>query len=283
MLKGLEAFQSGDNVTAIHELTPYAELGDPDAQYYLSAILLSRLRQYEEAAGWFERMVRRGDVRGYALLGGAYLKGEGVPKDPVRGLQLYEIAIAREDTQAMCELAKFYYAGEGVPRDDARAFELWQRGATQGDIDCHLRLGIAFFNGIGTRTNKEEGVRWFRIAADKRQAAAQGNLGWFYATGDGITKNPERGCFWLMLAEKHAYEDAKRNHIEERSNVREFLRDTSARRSMACNEIPSERLEPLREEARRWKPIDDTHYDTHIKPLEVVKEKWRKIEGGGTN
>jgi TPR repeat protein len=258
-------------------------LGDPDAQYYLSTILFVRLRRFEEGARWLERMVQQGDTRAYNLLGGAHLKGLGVPKDPVRGLQLYEIAIARENTQAMCNLAKYYHAGEGVPRDDARAFELWQRGATRGDIDCQLRLGIAFFNGIGTSANKEEGMRWFRIAADKRQAAAQGNLGWFYATGDGIPKNPERGCFWLMLAENHAYEDAKSDHIEERPYVREFLRDTSARRSMACNEIPSERLEPLREEARRWKPIDDTHYEIHIKPLEVLKEKWRKIEGGGAN
>lgn len=68
-----------------------AELGAPDAQHNLGFVLVTR-QKHREAAAWFERAARQGFAPSQKNLGSMYLKGIGVPKDPVTAYMYYLLA-----------------------------------------------------------------------------------------------------------------------------------------------------------------------------------------------
>jgi hypothetical protein len=62
----------------------------------------------------------------------AFEHGEGVPKDPVRAIQLYCDGARAGDAEARYSLGWMYANGRGTPRDDALAAFFLQLAATQG-------------------------------------------------------------------------------------------------------------------------------------------------------
>ena len=81
--KGKNAFDSGDFATALRELTPLAEQGDANAQFFL---------------GWM------------------YYKGLGVPKDDKTAVKWYTLAAEQGYANAQDHLGFMYYEGRGVPQ-----------------------------------------------------------------------------------------------------------------------------------------------------------------------
>ena len=82
-----------------------------------------------EAAKWFEKAANLGNNTGLFYLANAYRKGDGVPRDTGKAVELYKRGADRDDWESAQELAHIYYAGEGdVPRDE-QASNTWMRKA----------------------------------------------------------------------------------------------------------------------------------------------------------
>ena len=97
--KGLDAARRGDFATAKSELEPLAEQGNADAQYNLGLM---------------------------------YVRGDGVTKDPKKGIQWYRLAAKQGRAEAQNNLAFMYAEGEGVTQDFIRAHMWWSIAASQG-------------------------------------------------------------------------------------------------------------------------------------------------------
>ena len=96
--KGVEAYRTGDYVTAMNEWRPLAEQGNMVAQY---------------------------------ALGVMYDLGEGVSKDPKQAVKWYSLAAEQGYALAQYNLGIIYEIGEGVLQDTEQAVKWYSRAAEQ--------------------------------------------------------------------------------------------------------------------------------------------------------
>ena len=94
------AFDRGDIRNALAIWLPKAEAGDKIAQTYVGEIYQRGMGgtapQYDKAAEWFEKAAGQGYDRAQINMGYLYEQGLGVPKDPVKALNLYRSATGLE-------------------------------------------------------------------------------------------------------------------------------------------------------------------------------------------
>ena len=73
-----------------------------------------------EAFPYFEAAARSGHPVAVNMLGRAYERGWGVPRNPAQAAAYFETAAARGETWAMFNLADLLLLGDGVPKNRAR-------------------------------------------------------------------------------------------------------------------------------------------------------------------
>ena len=69
-----------------------------------------------------------------------------------------------------------YANGEGVPKDPVKAVELFQKAADQGNVDAENNLGVMYFSGEGIARDTDKAKEWFAKAAAQGNADAKANL-----------------------------------------------------------------------------------------------------------
>jgi hypothetical protein len=82
-----------------------------------------RARDYARAVWVLEQMMEKGDPNAMALMGRMYARGQGVPTDTKKALQLINDAKNRGSIIADPELANIYENGLGVPIDLQKALD----------------------------------------------------------------------------------------------------------------------------------------------------------------
>tara|TARA_R110002153_G_scaffold139279_1_gene289902 strand:- start:59 stop:661 length:603 start_codon:yes stop_codon:yes gene_type:complete len=130
--KGLEAAQSGDFQTALHEWRPLAEQGYALAQ---------------------------------ANLGNMYDNGYGVPQDYAEAVRWYRLAAEQGNTDAQSNLGVRYLNGQGVPQDYAEAVRWYRLAAEQGHALAQTNLGNMYDNGYGVLQDRVLAHMWYNISA----------------------------------------------------------------------------------------------------------------------
>lgn len=122
------SLEQADYATALKELTPLAEQGNPDAQL---------------------------------LLGKMYLNGQGVPKDPDQANKWFRLAAVQGNPESQFFLGAWYL----LPHRDIREGLKWMRlSAEQGNQDAQLLLGKAYLGGELPREPAQADM-WLRLAA----------------------------------------------------------------------------------------------------------------------
>jgi TPR repeat protein/S1-C subfamily serine protease len=144
------------------------------------------------------------------LLAAAYTKGDGVPKNVPRAINIYKKLIESSSRFSILgeidpgcradELARIYREGDGVPKDMAEAAKWYRKAAEQGDADAQFWLGWAYEMGKGVETNIVGAVKWYRKAAEQGNADAQFALGCVYQDGGGVPKNFSEAIKWYRKA-----------------------------------------------------------------------------------
>jgi len=100
---GVDASHRGDYATALRELRPLAEQGDPAAQSYLGFMFETGRgvpKNYTEAAMWYRRAAEQGDSLAQYSLGLLYDRGFGVPRDIVEANKWLNLSTAAAPPRA---------------------------------------------------------------------------------------------------------------------------------------------------------------------------------------
>jgi hypothetical protein len=141
-------------------------------------------------------------VRKETGLGGAYLTGKGVPRDPVQSAYWYKQAADHGDAQAQNQMGYFCLWGIGVPLDEAEAFKWFTRAAGSGSQQAKLNMAVMILNGQGTRRDVHFALDLFTQLAQKGNTRAEGYLGILSMSGVGAPPDPAAAEQWFSKAAK---------------------------------------------------------------------------------
>jgi TPR repeat protein/CHAT domain-containing protein len=161
---------------------------------------LNKAERYQEAAQEYEPLAKAGYAAAAHNLATLYLNGTGVPKEPVRALELLRRAAEAGFSLSRFQLGVLYARGQYVERDLAVAAEWYQKAAEQGDANAQNELGTMFQNGAGLSQDYGKARELYRKAAIQGNAAAQFNLGMMYLRGLGVPSSVEEAAKWYGAA-----------------------------------------------------------------------------------
>ena len=156
-----------------------------------------------------------GDAAGQFQLGRAYLRGEGVAKDPQKAFEWMKAAADQGYADAVGGLGYFYSAGVAVPKDQKIALDWFRKGAEKGSAKAQLNLGNLLLKGQGDtaadpETQRKEGLQWIQKAADQNlpeAALVYANMAYF---GDhGVEQNYELAAKYSKVAAEAGLADAQ--------------------------------------------------------------------------
>ncbi|MEP6590822.1 MAG: protein kinase [Gemmatimonadota bacterium] len=154
----------------------------------------------KEAAG--------GNATAQRLLGNMYDKGNGVPEDPAKAVDLYRQA-SPTDPEAKFLLAHMFEIGRGTPQNDGMAIAMLREAGAAGMLRAQLMLAFRFETGGGVKKDETEAGLWYRRAAERGDMGAMLKLAEFLAKGRGISKNETEALDWYKkAAEKGSGEGA---------------------------------------------------------------------------
>lgn len=100
---GIEAFKSKEFATAIKELTPSAQAGDPEAMYYLAQIHAGGYgveKNLTTALNYYEKAAKKGHVPSQKEYGTALAIGDGAEQNVNEGLKWLFIAARAGNQEA---------------------------------------------------------------------------------------------------------------------------------------------------------------------------------------
>jgi len=128
------AYVNQDYETALKELKPLAEQGDPRSQY---------------AVGWM------------------YRNGEGVAQDYQTAVKWYRLAADQGHAEAQKSLGLMYQFGEGIAQNNQNASKWYRLAAEQGNAEAQNNLGLMYLNGEGVTQSKANAYMWLHNAASQ--------------------------------------------------------------------------------------------------------------------
>ncbi len=217
--EGVAAYNRGDYVTALRELRPLAEQGDPEGQFKLG-----RMHNFgqgvtqddAEAVKWYRKAADKGHAPAQNNLGVMYEKGRGVSQDSAEAIRWYRKAAVQGLTVSQANLGVMCRTGRGVPRDYAEAIRWYRKAAEQNLATTKYKvratvlkkaqamaqtdLGHMYLWGLGVSKNYAEAIRWYREAAQQGIALAQTGLGYMYYNGLGVSQNHAEAIRWYREA-----------------------------------------------------------------------------------
>lgn len=167
--QGIEAYNSGDYVTAL-------EL--------------------------FEVLASEGDDQAQLLIGLMYDNGLGTTMDPGMAFLWYRRAAVQGNARAQFNVAEMLAGGQGVERDRIKAAEWYHRAAENGYAEAQYKLGLALASGDGISKDLVEAWKWLDIAASAENV--EGNEVARFARGElslrmddaGVREARERSRQW---------------------------------------------------------------------------------------
>lgn len=142
----------------------------------------------------WEAGAAKGGVAAQYMLGLAYIKGNGVPRDIDAGLSHMRTAADRGDEMAEqmiarveTELASAQSSAEvsAGPSSQNPWVEVWMRAAQEGDPAAQFNLGLAFLKGEGVPQDSAKCIELWKKAAEQGDEMAQQNLIAFYKDQQG--------------------------------------------------------------------------------------------------
>ena len=128
------AYSIQDYKTALKELKPLAEQGDPRSQY---------------AVGWM------------------YRNGEGVTQNYQTAVKWYRLAADQGHAEAQKSLGLMYQFGEGITPNYESATKWYRLAAEQGNAEAQNNLGLMYLNGEGVVQSKTSAYMWLYNAASQ--------------------------------------------------------------------------------------------------------------------
>ena len=183
---GEAAYKRGDYKTALQELRPLAEKGNPKAQFRL---------------GWM------------------YGHGEGVIQSDEEAVEWYRKAAQQDHAIAQFNLGARYATGKGVVQNYEETIKWYEKAIEQGPAGDQAILGVRYVNGAGIAQDYGKALKCFRKAVEQGNTIAQLYLGSMYEYGTGVDQNYVTAYMWYHRAGTLGIEGA----LEERDKIAEKM------------------------------------------------------------
>jgi TPR repeat protein len=124
-----------DYATALKQVQPLAEQGNPDAQLFLGKMYLRGQgvpKDPDQANKWFRQAAMQGNAESQFFLGAWYLLPH---RDVTEGLKWMQLSAEQGNKDAQLLLGRAYLQGE-LPRDPVQA-DMWLRLAAKNNLDFY--------------------------------------------------------------------------------------------------------------------------------------------------
>jgi TPR repeat protein len=150
-------------------------------------------------------------------LGVMNLRGEGRPKDSLRALMWFKLAIARDEPRAagnlsmvaealtQAEIKQSYRMAQAF----APAQQAFLRARLQQSDDAVVDIAASLMQGSGVDPDPELAVAWLRRGSVLREPGAQWLVGLAHATGCGARRDVAEGMRLLQQAADHGHAGAQ--------------------------------------------------------------------------
>jgi len=125
---GISAFESREFAKALKFLSPFAEQGNPEAQYRMAIM---------------------------------YQNGLGIVRNDARALAMMRAAAEQGHALAQHGLGFMYLQGECTPKDEAQAAEWFRKAADQGMAGSQMTLGMMYEQGLGVEKDPQAAKHWY--------------------------------------------------------------------------------------------------------------------------
>jgi uncharacterized protein len=225
--EGVEAYRKGNYKTALSELTPLADEGDAEAQYYLALCYdngRGAPRDFKAAAKWYLKSAEKQYPASEYGLGMMYFEGRGVQQDINAAVKWFQRSAEQGYGDAQYFLGFLHYKGKGVPQSYPLAAAWFRKAVLQGNEGSLYYLGMMYEYGQGIPEDYKISADLYQQAADRGNANALYRLGMMYYYGKGVHADPMQTHKWLSLAEKAGIKEAQeyRREIEKKMTPQEI-------------------------------------------------------------
>ncbi len=130
------AYAAGDFATALKEVRPLAEQGDPRSQYAMGVLYENGsgvAKDPQQAAAWYLKAAEQGNSDAQYNLGAMNEHGVGIPVNYVEAARWYRPAAEVGDYDALSNLGVLYQNGQGVKQDKVLAMALYNVSVAYAD------------------------------------------------------------------------------------------------------------------------------------------------------
>lgn len=163
----------------------------------------------------------RSHVHAQLLVGYAFRRGHGVPRDDAIAEAYYLKAARAGMAPAQFNLGTFYLESDQLHKAQPWLLSAAERGhaAAQNNLaQLHLRKGPLY--------NEAEAFQWFLRAAEAGHVDAQYNTCHMYSAGDGVARNEVEAYKWCDIAAASGHEKAgsNRDFIAKRMTAQQIER-----------------------------------------------------------
>jgi TPR repeat protein len=154
-----------------------------------------------DAHPWHQKAADLGLAEGMRYAGLQLVLGQGVEKDPDKGVALSEKAAAKGDVYAMVNLAVFHDRGVGVKKDAARAQHWLDAADKTGHWYGGIERGMSLLTGdYATKTDREKGVLVLQKAIESGNGEALTFIATSYAKGIGLKRDGKKAVSFAEAA-----------------------------------------------------------------------------------
>ena len=208
MQKAQQALMAGDYTTSFSFYKRMAEeSNDPLAWFSLALYYQNgwgRPTDRKAACGHFEKAAAGGIPAGAHFHAECLEQGVTQPAMPDKAAAWYEKAASLGHLVSYCSLAKLYMTGNGVPKDPAKGLMLCSKGAGY-NTSAQIQMGRYYLEGDASIRNPQAAYQWFAMAAQRNVAEAQYLLGVMERDGLGRPKSAGRALPLFEEAASQGY------------------------------------------------------------------------------
>ena len=177
----------------MQSIKQYKEIVEGDESFtekgeacYMMGQAYRQLADFKKAFTCFKKAAAHDYSEAFAMVGDAYLDGQGVEKNPAKARLWYRKGADMGEITATLKLADCYKNGIGGKVDYPKAMEqylhlaertarFWNRYA-DGIGSALYEIGNMYLNGMGVPVDLKKAARYFKLAAKKGNIDAENIL-----------------------------------------------------------------------------------------------------------
>ena len=154
----------------------------------------------QESFSTIERRAEFGDLKAINRVAGAYYIGDGVKQNFKTALKWALLSAGKNDAHGLFLAGRIIGRGQGVPADGAKSMELLNKAAKRKYPPAYLEMARNYFEGVGVKISNKKAVECIKHAADLDDVDAQFQIGYLYLKGQYLPQDNKLAFEYFLKA-----------------------------------------------------------------------------------